>query len=137
MDICFNFWYYYIYNAILAKVLIIKKIVLNFHMKSLFILLFLLCSCSPIFLDAEKITPMWKGKHHSELLDKIGPYHRIMEDMYEEGGQILIWEASKESVLLPIEKLGAKIDKKGTSISSIHVFIDKNGYILNIKKSVW
>ena len=50
-------------------------------MRIIYILLFLFSSCSPIFLDAEKITPIWQGKHHSELLDKIGPYHKIMEDI--------------------------------------------------------
>ena len=106
-------------------------------MRILIILLFL--SCSSVFVQDDRINSLWVGKHQSEIVDKLGPYTRIINVEDGTGNQILIWEASKESVLIliPIENLGIRVDKKETSISSFHVFIDKDGYIIDIKKSVW
>ena len=50
---------------------------------------------------------------------------------------ILIWEASKYDPIIPIELLGTKIDKKDTSISSLHVYVDQNGHIIRFKKSLY
>ena len=104
-------------------------------MRILIILLFL--SCTSVFVQDDKINSLWRGKHQSEIVDKLGSYTRIIDVGDGTNNQILIWEASKESVLIPIEKLGIRVDKKETSISSFHVFIDKDGYITDIKKSVW
>ena len=104
-------------------------------MRILIILLFL--SCSSVFVQDDRINSLWLGKHQTEIVDKLGSYTRIIDVEDGTGNQILIWEASKESVLIPVEKLGIRADKKETSISSFHVFIDKDGYIINIKKSVW
>ena len=104
-------------------------------MKILIILFFL--SCSSVFVQDDRINSLWLGKHQTEIVDKLGAYTRIIDVEDGAGDQILIWEASKESVLIPVEKLGIRADKKETSISSFHVFIDKDGYIIDIKKSVW
>ena len=101
------------------------------------LVILLLFSCSSIFVQDDRIISLWEGKHQFEIVEKLGPYTRVINVEDGDGGQILIWEASKESVLLPIEKLSLKEDKKGTSISSFHVFIDKNGYITDIKRTVW
>ena len=100
-------------------------------------LIILLLSCASVFVQDDKINSLWMGKHHSEMVDKLGTYNRVIDVEDGNGNQILIWEASKKSVLLPIEKLGIRPDEKETSVSSFHVFIDKNGYIIDIKKSVW
>ena len=107
----------------------------NIKISLLSILLFL--SCASVFIQDEKINTLWLGKHHTEIVEILGSYTRILDVEDADGNQILIWEASKESTLLPIEKLGVRFDKKETSISSFHVFIDKDGYIIDIKKSVW
>ena len=97
----------------------------------------LLLSCTSVFVQDERINNLWLGKHNTEIVEKLGAYNRVLDVENGDGSKILIWEASKESILLPIEKLGIRVDKKETSISSFHVFIDKDGYIIDIKKSVW
>ena len=106
-------------------------------MRISFLIIILFFSCTSVFIKDEKINTLWNGRHHSEIIEKLGPYNRMIEVGDGNGNQILIWEASKESILIPIGKLGIKPDKKETSISSFHVFIDKNGMITDIKKSVW
>ena len=101
-------------------------------------LIFIFClSCTSVFVQDEKINNLWLGKHNTEIVEKIGAYNRVLDVENGNGSKILIWEASKGATLLPIEKLGIRFDKKETSISSFHVFIDKDGYIIDIKKSVW
>ena len=106
-------------------------------MRILFLIILLFLSCTSFFITDDKINSIWKGKHHSEIVDKLGVYSRIIDVEDGTGNQILIWEASKESILIPIENLGVRLDKKETSISSFHVFIDKDGFITGVKKSVW
>jgi len=106
-------------------------------MRISFLIIILLLSCTSVFIQDDKINSIWTGKHHSEIVDKLGAYNRIIDVEDGNGNQILIWEATKKTVLIPIEKLGVRPDKKETSISSFHVFIDKNGFITDIKKSVW
>ena len=105
-------------------------------MKKTLILLFLL-SCSPIFVTDSKINNLWIGEYYTEIIDILGAYNREIEDLSNPGNKILIWEASKDNLLIPIEKLGARKNKLGTSISSLHIYIDQHGYITDIKKSVY
>ena len=108
------------------------------YMNNIKYLIFILgLSCTSVFIQDEKINAIWVGKHHSEIVEVLGSYNRSIDVEKGNGRQILIWEASKDATLLPIEKLGIRFDKKETSISSFHVFIDKDGYIIDIKKSVW
>ena len=104
-------------------------------MRYLIIIFFL--SCSSVFIQDDRINLLWQGRHQSEIVDKLGSYTRVINVEDGHGSQILIWEASKGSALISVEKLGIRADKKETSISSFHVFIDKEGNITEIKKSVW
>ena len=104
-------------------------------MRIIIILFFL--SCTSVFIQDDRINSIWLGKQQTEIVNILGPYTRIIDVEDGSGNQILIWEASKESALMSVEKLGIRADKKETSISSFHVFIDKDGYIIDIKKSVW
>ena len=101
------------------------------------LILILILSCSSVFVQDDKIVSLWRGKHQSEIIEKLGPYNKTVEVITDDGGYILIWEASKESIFIPIENIGSKSDKKGTSVSSFHVYVDDDGYIINIKKSVY
>ena len=96
----------------------------------------LLISCSSIFVTESKLNDLWIGKNHTEIVDILGPYSRQLENLSNPGSKILIWEASKNNILIPIEKLGAK-NKLGTSISSLHIYINQEGFITDIKKSVY
>ena len=96
----------------------------------------LLISCSSIFVTESKLNDLWIGKNYIEIVDILGPYSRQLENLSNPGSKILIWEASKNNILIPIEKLGAK-NKLGTSISSLHIYINQEGLITNIKKSVY
>ena len=103
----------------------------------LIIITLYLISCTPIFINEPKLTNIWIGRHHSELIEQLGPYNKSVDTLTDDNGHILIWEASKESIFIPIENIGAKVDKKGTSVSSIHVYVDINGNVTNIKKSIY
>jgi len=102
----------------------------------IYIIIFLV-SCSPIFIPDAKLNDLWIGENYEDIVDILGPYTREIEDLSNPENNILIWEASKDKILIPIEKLGTKKNKLGTSISSLHVYINNNGYITNIKKSVY
>ena len=105
-------------------------------MKYIILLLFLL-SCSPIFITDEKLNKIWINKSYNEIIDILGPFNRKLDDLSNGGYTILIWEASKNNILIPIEMLGGKKNKLGTSISSLPVYVDKSGNITNIKNSVY
>ena len=105
-------------------------------MRYIFIIIFLL-SCSPMFTTDNKLNQIWINKHHEEIINILGLYNKKVEDLSKKGNNILIWEASKDNIIIPIEKIGGKKNKLGTSISSIHIYIDHNGIITNIKKSVY
>ena len=96
----------------------------------------LLISCSSIFVTESKLNDLWIGKNHTEIVDILGPYSRQLENLSNPGSKILIWEASKNNILIPIEKLGAK-NKLGTSISYLHIYINQERLKTNIKKSVY
>ena len=105
-------------------------------MKYIILLLFLL-SCSPMFITDDKLNKIWVNKNYNEIIDILGPFNRQLEDLSNTENKILIWEASKENILIPIEQLGGRKNKLGTSISSLHIYIDKSENIINIKKSVY
>ena len=105
-------------------------------MKYILILIFII-SCTPMFVNDKNLNAIWVGKDYTEIYDIIGPYNKKIEDLTKSGNSILIWEASKENILIPIEKIGSKKNKLGTSISSLHVYVDENNKIINIKKSLY
>ena len=96
----------------------------------------LILSCSPMFISDSKIDEIWIGKNYNDIIDILGTYNKRIEDLSQSGHSILIWEASKDNSLIPIEKLGGK-NKLGTSISSIHIFINESDEIMHIKKSLY
>ena len=100
-------------------------------------LILFLFSCSSFFISESNLNNLWVGKNHAEVIDIIGPYQREVDNLKKINHKILIWEASKENINIPIDKLGTKKNKWGTSITSIHIYIDENGYITDIKKSVY
>ena len=101
------------------------------------ILILLIFSCSPMFISDQALNDIWIGKNYNEITNIIGPFDKQIEDLSQPGNTILIWEASKANILIPVEELGAKKNKLGTSISSLHVYIDKNKKIISIKKSLY
>ena len=74
-----------------------------------FILLFLFLSCATVFVNEEELNIIWVGKHQSEIINKLGPYTRVLDDLSEDESKIIIWEASQESGLLSLEKIGGRI----------------------------
>ena len=101
------------------------------------ILIILILSCSPMFISDQKMDDAWVGKNYNEIIDILGPYNKKIDDLNLTGYSILIWEASKSNILIPIENLGARKNKLGTSISALHIYIDENGKIRKIKKSLY
>ena len=101
------------------------------------ILILLIFSCSPMFISDQKLNDIWIGKDYNEITNIIGPFDKQIEDLSKPGNSILIWEASKSNILIQVEKLGSKKNKLGTSISSLHIYIDKDKKITSIKKSLY
>tara|TARA_B100000401_G_C52769908_1_gene702665 strand:- start:148 stop:465 length:318 start_codon:yes stop_codon:yes gene_type:complete len=97
----------------------------------------LILSCSPMFISDQKMNEIWIGENYNDVIDILGPYNKKIEDLSKQGHNILIWEASKSNILIPIEKLGSRKNKLGTSVSSLHIYIDENGKIKKIKKSLY
>ena len=107
-------------------------------MKSILLLsILLIISCSPMFLDDDKLNEIWIGVNYNEVVQILGPYNKQIQDLKNPGNSILIWEASKNNIIIPIEKIGAKKNKLGTSISSLHIYINNDGKIVHIKKSLY
>ena len=57
------------------------------------VVIILILSCSPMFINDQKMDEIWIGENYNDIIDILGPYNKKIEDLSKQGHNILIWEA--------------------------------------------